>query len=65
MNINDRPEIVKDVYNFTIEETRPAGYLVTVITVTDPDQFVNIDPPEELVVEITGLFKHFCFYSAY
>ena len=53
-NVNDRPVLVKLPYNFTIDETYTIGELVTSIIVTDPDQFVSIQPPESLTVEITG-----------
>ena len=59
--MNDRPVLVKLAYNFTIDEAYTIGELVTSIIVTDQDQFLSIQPPESLTVEITGILsKHVC-----
>ena len=52
-NVNDRPQLAKDIqYNFTVPENTDVGYIIGTVAVTDPDQHVEIDPRENLKVEI-------------
>ena len=52
-NVNDRPQLVKDTdYNFTVTEDIIVGYIIGTVGVADPDQQVQIGPPEVLKVEI-------------